>query len=458
MNKIKKRRRVLAVMSLICILLSGCGRRQVEFGDEENNIGEIKSGLADVLGIDERIWETEFVVQDESVQSVKINAPLEFPDVDHMSVISLKQKVFAAEEKKALAENLLDGGSIYVHDKDKLPLWYIESRLSELRGILNSFEYNKEDPSYPWTEEDDRAYETQKEERDALEALKREATSEGVLPSDYSERLFLGESEGIHYVLGFDEPGVFYRAANPASFMHGKELLQNGTIYCYGGSVPAGRNLCTMKEEKAKNLAMDFVNRMGLSGYTVSDIQPLKWIQYDIQNYEEWMDGYEVVLVRNINGVELTYRDYSDLIVEYMRGHNPSAVSWVGKYGQERICIDINDAGVYECDLMYPYELGDTLSESTTMLSYESVKSRIQSIIEAEPNPYCRTVGSGPMLYTKLNLEYMRIESDGEYALVPVWQLMGMKNGSIYYLVCINAIDGSEINVAEEFAYIDEVQ
>lgn len=459
MNRVKRGYRLLAALLLIYLPLSGCGRRQVEPEKGESHTGEpgqtqaVASGLIDLLGIDEDIWEAEFAVPDEQVQRVKIYASVELPDADHMSVISLRQKVLTTDKKKELARSLFDNGSIDI--QDKLPLWYIESRLSELQQKLYVLESAKEDVYYSWTAEDDSEYEACKKEYAAMEALKEDDTSGGVLPLGDSESVFLGDTAGMHYVLSFHDAGFSYRAADSAPFIHDAEPVQNGRIYCQPGSVAAGKNICTMTEQEAQNQAMDFINGMGLSGYVADGIQPLKWVQYDDTRYEEWMDGYEVVLVRNINGVPLIYSDYSDLIFEYLNAKLPDTTSYLEKYGQERISIFINDTGIYQCDLMYAYELGDTLSESTTMLSYESVKRRIQSMIEAEPNPYCRTLDSDTMLYTKLKLEYMRIESDGEYALVPVWKLMGMQNGTIQYLVCINAIDGSEINIAEQFVALD---
>lgn len=458
MDRIKKSIGVITALALICLLLPGCGQRPVALGEGENENGEagqaqaMATGLANVLGINEEIWETEFAVQDEQVKNVKIYASLEIPNVDHMSVIGLKPKEFTEEEKKTIADSLFDSGSIDI--QDKLPLWYIEARLSELEQQLKVFEYCKADPYYPWSDEDESAYEETKKAHKEMEALKDNTASEKTpLPVDL-ENVFLGEAGGMHYMLAFHGSGFSYRAANFDSFLHHAETTQNDVIYCVPGSVAASKNICTMTEQEAKNQAQDFVNGMGLSGYTVGRIEPLMWVQYDDTNYEEWMDGYHVVLVRNINGVDLSSTDYSNVMFKYMHGkYNKDSFNF--KYAEETINIFINDAGIYQCNLNYPYELEDMLSESTTMLSYEAVKSTIQSIIETEPNPYFSTLDSDRMQYTKLKLGYMRLENDGEYALVPVWQLLGMKNGSIDYLICINAIDGSEINIVEELIDTD---
>lgn len=459
------KRMLVQFMAVVLVLTSaGCGKKDVNDGTSDGTVG---GNLKEMLEIGSDEWNVSFASNDGAYTN-NISAKISVPETGSMPVLELEKKVFTNDDKKKILETMCDAGSIYADSEQDLPVWYLDYKLADLENGLTYYEGMKDlEDRY------DEGYQKCLEEQEKLQAMRKEG-GVGIAPSDYSEMLFLGDIDGVHYQFMFTNFGFSCRAIDDAD-LAAEKPGEGLTLYCYETQEETGENQCAKSESEMENQTRSLLKSIGLDEYIVYDTHPLVWethIDYtdasddDAASAEEkkWNDGYSFTYTREVNGVAVDYTDYDSVGISCWMAYNGGEdipcrayfdASWleytttfIPTYGMEYMNVRINEKGLVGLDLYYPYEVKQTLTEETKLLPISKIQDSIQAYLKQHPNVYC--YDGDNMDYTQLDLIYMRIADEDGYALLPVWRLSGWDDGSIFRILCVNAIDGSVIDVISE--------
>lgn len=187
----------------------------------------------------------------------------------------------------------------------------------------------------------------------------------------------------------------------------------------------------------AKNEADDFIYKLGYEDMTLARTA-------DIQLTDNTLDGYLLVYVRNKDGVPVI----DSKSCTYVEGYDRAGY-------QEYIEVYVNEYGVMRARLMNMYEIEETMSDDTSLLSFDRIDENAKSYIKAY-------IDSGDYYYkiNKVRFGYVSVCYGNSYALIPAWvyQYYEASFDEYDYEFAINAIDGSliDMNYAEyTFYYID---
>lgn len=247
------------------------------------------------------------------------------------------------------------------------------------------------------------------------------------------------------------------------------KLIKDDNIYYGAGFLDeTDKNLCKYSIEEAKKLAQEFLKITGYTGYQVEEIYGVNWwgepvdAQRDAHLYDQpLVDGYAVEFgfmpeeecVKAFFNAEDYYDDFFSLSSGAMYATD------------SQITLYIMDEGVIRMELKNPVQVVSK-TKVASFLSFESVQNILRSSFQENfEEVYIRSdkfsSAQDELLLNSIELTYFRIrdkQRENYYSYIPVWRFCRrMKsNGEnidelIYSPVLINAIDGSIINLREEF-------
>lgn len=156
----------------------------------------------------------------------------------------------------------------------------------------------------------------------------------------------------------------------------------------------------------------------------------------------DYMDGYGMMFARNVDGIR---SGYSQLMV---------ALSDTGIAQQSYIYVHVNSSGVQYIGISILYDLGERLSDSTTLLEFDKIdliaQEYIPEMIESHDNEDPDTPIN--MVIDRVELNYVIVTYDGAmYSLVPVWLYYQLNEPAYqpekFAVFGINAIDGSIVSI-----------
>ncbi len=447
----------------LVITFTSCGRKNIseeleetEDQDREVSVADGKS-LKTKLGITEDTWSEEFAVNGKKVKHVSVSANISVPDTDHLCVLSMKEAGFTDERKKEILEKLCDKDSIYVFDEENPPKWFLEQSVKKIDYMLGFVSQTNDEGALEIT--DGETYEElQKEKKQYLEK-ENSAPERGEKPLDFNEEFYIATVNGEQGQFEFFDDSILKYSLTDNCKTEKEGIPQNAEISYNWSEMGEVNNLCSMTEEQAVQAAKDFIQNMGYMEYGTFSVSGLAWTCNTYDTVESWVEGYKIVFTRQVDDILqgvwefLTYRqDYQ------------GEVSVVPRYGIERITVYINDRGIIECDIEYPYSVEEVLSDATALLSFEQVQEVFRDIIKKESDPL-PNYGEEELDFKNLDLAYFRVVEEDSYALIPVWILysksnMGFESDIDVYehLLMINAIDGSQIDFVEELFTYEEMR
>lgn len=474
MTMIDKKISVLAMIIVLTFSLAGCGKREVNYDIEtqgQSDDGKSASGddatagnLKTKLELDTDTWEQSFS-SDDSTYLNTISADIIVPETASMSVMELEKKTFTNEEKQKILEALCDEGSVYVCSDAGLPDWYLEYKLAETEKEVTYYGYmkNQEGLEARYQNDIETCYQNALEQQEKLQTMQENGAGIGIKSSDYSEEQFIGDINGLHYELTFSETGFTCEVIDAAELVT-ETLDESMELSYYSVSSETEANQCSMTEGEMEIQVRDLLNSIGLDAYMIFDANPLQWNNYfdyilndsaqdNSAEEKTWYDGYSFVYTRSVNGINVDYADYLSAGIAYWEQYHEDYVDWMPAYGLEYMNVQMNAQGLVSLQLIYPYEVKQILTEDTQLLPISKIEEMIQDYLSTNPNPYnYNSSGNSAvinMIYTKLELVYMRVCYDDKYTLLPVWRLSGWDNDDISRLLCVNAIDGSVIDILD---------
>lgn len=435
----------LSVVVIMLFSLCSCGKKvDVEYYTEASGTASSGGGsisLKEQIGAEDK-WEASF--HSVGRKTFNVNAEVEIPDVNSVSVRKAEAITFTNEEKEDIIQGL-KADKVYKNDDEYKTKEYWQELLDSSRELLNKSE----------TDEDREFW------NDVIaqnEAMLEKAPDAPVAASDYDSLVYLIIKGGAEYNVVFEYDDTvnnyaFYYIRDNTQVIDGYEYM----LY----SVPAntkynafGTNRCKLTEEELEKLACDFLSDLGFEGFKMTSCTDLEVELYGIGDDEgeltgdKYYDGAYVVLERQVEGVRVDSDRYFDCKPSYVdsEAYNKALENFplsLWHYEGESVKMEINETGVIRCVYTNPTKILDTQAENVKILDYSQIQSLYEAtlktlVVDADyPSEF--SLKNMELLYYKLEDP----ESVNHYSIVPVWRL-----GTDEELwIMLNAIDGSFISV-----------
>ncbi len=460
--------------------------------EEANTPNTDKVDIKDIAEVEYDDYVTSFEDSDLGVK-VNVDAKVDIPKADHLSVFRVKQVPFTQEFIDKVRSELMGDAPIY--DGYALNI-ETKSDIEELIAYWRT-EMNETDDEARREECQERIDELQKEYESAHAEVKlSDYPSDGKLhPSDDPTD---PDSEGV-FVISDGSNGSYSsirvsnspKRSNQLHFEKNKighvntmtsadiephigdidEILADksnkeepenytGTgVEWEDGSLPSYVQLkgesCTIAEDEAIKLADDFLNGIVLNEFSCYD-SGIRNSQFHVVQAARpiivYRTHYSLTYYRNIDGVFLTQ---SSGTKNNMSTGNDAAIygkiSWPG----ECITIHVNDDGIVGFTYSSPVEITETVVENSNIKSFEDVRDTFEKMmVVTNAGKYTTKVYD----VNRVRLSYSRISEADSYdtgLIVPVWDFYGyyesVSDGMIVNkgnttALAINAIDGSIID------------
>ena len=242
---------------------------------------------------------------------------------------------------------------------------------------------------------------------------------------------------------------------------------EDNLVYQRAIATGTAKNLCKYSQEEAEELARDFLVEAGYPDYEPIDISGMAWVEESLAwsgtatvADEQAVDGYIFTfglademgnILADDKGLTL-YGDYYSL-----RTGKKYAIRSV-------IEVYVVDEGIMGANFYNPVRVVKT-TPVTGFLSFESIQNIVRKAFQENfEEVYIKNEkfeGQEDLILNSIELTYFRVqdkEKEGYYSYIPVWRIcrqakLGneIMEETVYNPVLINAIDGTIINLREEF-------
>lgn len=441
--KRKKALRLGAYFIAVCMLFSGCGKKDKGSLEEDYKKNQeihtytdsaSDNSSEDTAGADTIEWVDDYVA--ENGKSFHIEVSCEFDSSKKYPVLAAKEKIFNAKEKEKMLKAVAQG-DIYKSGTEYFPKAYWAILLENARA---NYERMKNDFSKEEWAEQEKYYQ---EDMERLQSSYDAAPDESVIADNYEEDEYTFDIDGVQYIMLFPYEGALIQQICLYSIFD--------TTYFTIEDVDFGvlENKSGISSEEAEKIALDFLKKLGIEGFSVTGIKDAMVSEEDEEGNLKGTErrGCCVQLARKIENIPLDDCEDAQQYIDFEEYSEDDEIklSGITYYGKECIQIVIYDGLVKNFSYYTPIELGETLSEDVSMLSLDSVKQCFLKAIEEESqNDWIPNSTS----YDYMKFAYvMAVDPDnpGLFTLVPAWMLGYEDMGGQDYRIVINAIDGSVI-------------
>lgn len=507
------KRKLAAVLIAVTILgMTGCQKnpdssivKNKDFDNMIHSAQNTESGTSNVAEMAGNYDTYKTTLKDDTLGvTVDVDAKVDIPNADKMSVIRVQQKEIDKElldrvkDTLLAGEKLYDGGALGKQTKKS-----IEQQIQEWKNELAAAEQDM-------APEDFKSYQQEVQKSiDELEGKYEAAPADVSLtdhPSDgklHTAQEYLQQDPDNDYYLGqkqMNENGTFYYGCNDgADGTYDSLYVQNNANYgnClryrrsktgymkvnsvavssrmkdetlglwkastepseediliadYGQLKELEHETATLPMEDARQQADDLLKELGLSDYAYSD-GDLYCEVTDTANWKEeigYRKEYIFQYFRNVDGV-LADNYGSSKFVDEWQGDNYRKQEWP----PERVVVYVNDDGIVGLDYMAPLKTTETVVDKASMKTFDEVKDIFEQMIVVTQAMDKVKVD---LKVDRVVLRYMRISEENSFdtgLLVPVWDFLGTRSEDYggakmdrgyNSLLTINAIDGSVID------------
>lgn len=470
-NMMIKRRFVTRIAAcvlagIMAMQMTGCGSKKVDYsldGETSDESGSSddngKSTLAKTLGVPDKCDET-FDVGKSGLSEIRCTAdPIDVPDSEQMKKVYYTTAKLDSERIQSIVEGLLDRSKgIYVRKDGVSTKDELKSMIENTKKFKEEAKSQGDDTSDAWYDSQIESYEKQMAEApDTLPPLENYDDPYGAYTGKYGDKDYtvaITMYSGNDYV----DAGM-YMAFSQAETEENKLLDGvSGATYTYVTGVSNATdvdvtnmtNECRITENDAISQAMNFLSGVGIDGMECTDVEPLVriWAAENGDVKKSEVNGYYVSMSRTINGVpirsdELYNVDNLQNQNGYMYDTNDIA----------HVCV--NDEGIV---YMYTSLYSDSASfkdEDVDILNWNDMISKANESIAAYYEKYQTRYGR--IDFNKAELRYVAaVDDSGKKCFIPAWvftQSEELRGGDtpaeISQIICINAIDGSYIDLVE---------
>lgn len=507
-----KRKQVISIGLITAMLaFTGCQKspensivKNKDFDKMVDQAQSEESGISDVAAMTEYdTYQDSF--SDESLGvSVHVDAKVDIPKTDQMSVTRIRQKEISQEfldqVKEALMPgvSLCDGSMIKAATKSS-----IEEEIREYKRYIEEVE--AEFAAGELGEEDLAVY--REEYQQSIDELQQqyEAAPKEITLTEYPSdgklhpvaELFSQNPDNGYYSWQNDlnkGGSIFYGAGEDTKGLHHVLYVQNNEDYgnciryenskgeypwitSVAVSSPLGGNgsggdlwkasgepvmamegsweekrevegePATLSLEEALSKADGLISQLELTDYSCYDGDLYSQFRSLTDGVLEYRNIYVFQYLRNIDGVFVNNEGLSKL-TDNWQGDQYVKREWPG----ESILVYVNDSGIAGFYYLAPMEPVETVVEKSQMKSFEEIQDIFKQMIVVA------NASEGEALtidVDRVALRYTRISEENSFdtgLLVPVWDFEGSiasqlgRNSKTGSLLTINAIDGSVID------------
>ena len=252
----------------------------------------------------------------------------------------------------------------------------------------------------------------------------------------YERAQLRGEVDGNVWLLNYDYTVLEYEEESQSyttisvPILYGSYVEKMDYISAsYGMENGIYKNKCD--RETAESEAAKLLDRLGFN-----NMECVKMTELRPSWAPDYCDGYCILYGPSLNGIKM----FSDFVKGVSVDGETIAV-------QPYVYILVNSEGAYSFCIMEDYDVEETLSENSQMLSFQ----QIDDIAHAE---FEKMMVEHPQLnydITQVKFEYLCVTYDGlSYAMIPAWTYyMGWINSgntNLYPIFIVNALDGAIIS------------
>lgn len=216
------------------------------------------------------------------------------------------------------------------------------------------------------------------------------------------------------------------------------------------GITPTNKETCNLSQEDARKQADELIAKLGLGDFECTEEDYCAQLYSPLKgDYTgEYRSFYQFIYLRNLDGVIVDNTAGQKLVDEW-RGDDYVKKMWES----EAVSVAINDEGVVEFQYGSPISIDETVVEQSNIKTFEEIKNTFEEMVVIENAPTDEE-GKTVIDVTNVNLVYTRISEKDRFdtgLIVPVWDFEGTivdeygmeQTGNI---LSINAIDGTVIN------------
>lgn len=209
-------------------------------------------------------------------------------------------------------------------------------------------------------------------------------------------------------------------------------------------------NESKLTENDAVSQAMNFLSKMGIDGMESTKTEPLAriWSDDNGEVKQTKVSGYSVTLSRSIYGAKEREGQLNN--VDNLQTQN----GYMFEPG-DSVTLNIDDDGVVDMFAQLYTDPSSLQAEDVELMSWNDMIAKANEGIATYYEKYQTRYGK--VQFNNVALRYMATaDDDGKLCYIPAWiftqseELRGQDTvGEISQIICINAIDGSCIDIVD---------
>lgn len=492
-----KKKLITALLITACIFVNGCGPKEVN---------DYPTGIVNSEK-DSQNKETPSHVNDSFTSKngkveIKIDADVIGSINDEMPVYEIEKKNYSGEELNSMCKKIFKEGSInylipleaadssYLNDRQAIvemkKKFYTDAQrdiplsvIFEEEQIKNIISEESEDnvniklPETPdWIDMTEYYKETDSENEEELKFF----AAEGIIDEDYWEFYAVESRDNMSIRL--------YKKENDPNVLErfGYESDENTPYYLKLDS--------WVTKDEAIEYASEFMAKIGLEGFGLNCVDSVTMTKYEangkhsdnpvflhyggndeafsamkVSSYEDF--GYQVTFSRIYGNSMQLYDTYSDYVGGYLVSKSIptlTEIPYLQNYDSiflerdeitaggcyESVSMGVDEEGVFSFMWSSPTEVKELKTDKSVMLEFDKVLDCAETAIGLMDDDELKEYKNIWDKIDTIELMMARVRKGGKYTMVPAWYFVG--NGAYSScrratLVCINAIDGSIIDV-----------
>lgn len=454
--------------SIICLMLSGCGKKDKVEDDFTNVQGTATVADADTNEVGEAEHKVSFTESTVDGFAMTADLVIDTRIPEHVSTKKVKKVKIDDDYLISLSKKLFDGGEYEVL---KVKGYSLEETTSAMLDIMDVLEEKSEEHSAVFipssyyrflndvqTNVGDVSSETSEySEGQVILSDSFEVEGDGETYVCYQERAFIkGNIDGEPYIIDYTKRDYY---PNNAMYQDVEDIMiypMSGRQYCVGTDDETSEednhedNKLSYKD--ALVMAESYIGKLGLEDYSIAKTSDMFYdsksqgvmdldgklvsgvLAQGTDGYEK--NGYRFAFTPEIEGMKLVYCDGSerttaeydfDLVLEH---------EWL----QPVVQIDVDATGIRGICINSIYEEEETLANDSNLISFEKAN-------EIASQMYSESYVEDCMI-SDIRLEYIMIQYEDEMVMAPAW---------VYYTLdskfAVIALDGSVVH----FSYNGEM-
>ena len=382
-------KKYLYLILIFCtVSLTGCSTKDVIYDANESADGMTENSkerrgtmLSEIMGIEDKYWSENIGT---GANTAYVRALVEVPEVTAMYTQEVSEHYYTPEEQKKVAEYFMDADTIRVNKEEIHTREWVQERLDFFSRMVET------DDDFVYAYRYKELLIMQSNEKKRLESLVNEVPAMddvSDIVKDYSENYYIGSKDGMEYTLSFDMDEGTNTSSWTLEAVKYKTDLHGVLLFDFED------NFKQKEREQACRKAEKICEELGISGMKVLGIRKCYTI-----------NGYRIVLVRNIGGVAVENNLY------HGDGFYLNTETTEKPYDREMVVVNFNNKGIIsmtcqgcltakevgnEVKLLkydkvlesFRKELGESKEKTETWKTLSLVYARV--VDEANPNQYC---------------------------------------------------------------------